>query len=119
MYVCISISIIHIYFVISLDFKQEVSRGAEDDMVIPRKMSVNYSLAVLLSMARALPYPYSKIYLFHLYHPFKVQSSSQPPASMRPGSVLCAPVSYCLALAVRRRPFSLGSPFSSAHMRAV
>ena len=49
--VCISISIIHIYFVVSLDFKQEVSRGTEDDMVIPRKMSVNYSLAILLSMA--------------------------------------------------------------------
>lgn len=40
MYVRISISIIHIYFVVSLDFKQEVSRGAEDDMAIPRKMNV-------------------------------------------------------------------------------
>ena len=99
--VCISISIIHIYFVVYLDFKQEVSRGTEDDMVIPRKMNVNYSLAILLSMAWELPYP-----VLYLYHPFKVQSSSRPPASMSPGPVLCTPFSCCLVITVHRRAFS-------------
>lgn len=54
----------------------------------------------------AWPRSYLILYLFYLYHPFKVQSSSRPPASMSPGPVLCTPFSYCLVITIHRRAFS-------------
>ena len=61
-------------------------------MAIPRKMNVNYSLTILLSPG---PGSYLILYSLYLYHPFKVQSFSLPPASMSPGSV-CVPLSPLL-----------------------
>jgi hypothetical protein len=41
---------LHIFtLLVSLSFKQEASRGIEDVIAMPRKMSMNYSLIILPS----------------------------------------------------------------------